>query len=283
MKEDKWVRLWKIIGPPVYYFFIQMVIEMVFVISAVFLEITGIYKENGMINNSLAVMNSIQDAVNNNVSYITALSALAAIIIFGYMFNKDIDKGISTRGKKTPGTDIFAASYFAVMLSLALSSLILSANIDNIAGSYEEVAGSLLTGNVVYRLAVSGVIVPAAEEIIYRGLVYGRALREFGRVGAVLISSAAFGIFHFNLVQGIYAFLIGIALAYFYGEYGNLKVSIYMHMAINIVAVLLEYYGIYAIIEKNAVIKLLAMLFEAGMAAYTFNLICKNNDKKRGS
>lgn len=283
MKEDEWVRLWKIIGPPVYYFFLQMAMELVFVISAVFLEITGIYKENGIINNSQAVINSIQDVVNNNANYITPLSALVAAAIFGYVFNKDINKGISSKGKEIRNADIFAASYFAVMLSLALSSLIFSAHIDNIAGSYEDVAGRLLQGNVIYRLAVSGVIVPAAEEIIYRGLVYGRALREFGRAGAIVISSAAFGIFHFNLVQGIYAFLIGMALAYFYDKYENLKVSIYMHMAINIVSVLLEYYGIYAMIEKNAVIKLLVMLFEFGMAAYTFSLICKNNDKKRGS
>ena len=277
MKEDKATRIWKIISPPIVYLFVQMIMELVIAVSAVFLELTGIYKKYGLIKDSSAVVEKILSLVEQNSTYTVALSAIVVIVIFGRTMLLS-----GRKDNKIESPDIFPVVFFAVMLSLAVSNLISAIQIDNIYGSYENTSGNLLQGNIIYRLVAIGILTPVAEEIIYRGLVYDRAKKEFGTISAMIVSSAAFGIFHFNLVQGIYAFLIGMAFAWFYEKFGSLSVSIFMHMAINIVAVLLDYYGVTAITENSLVIRIVLMLAEFAASAYTFEIINKKSDKKRG-
>ena len=68
----------------------------------------------------------------------------------------------------------------------------------------------------------TSVVTPILEEMLYRGLVYNR-LKRSGRTGmAIVISGLVFGLIHFNLVQFLYAGLIGIFLAVVYETEGTL-------------------------------------------------------------
>lgn len=277
MKEDKATRIWKIISPPVIYFFIQMTVELLFATFVVFSELKEIYNNYGIVNDSWAVVRRIQNLMEQNTSYTVMLSSIIAIVIFGRTMSLS-----GREHKKAEGADIFPAVFFAVMFSLAVSNLVSAFQIDNIYGSYENTSNNLLQGNIIYRLAAIGILAPIAEEIIYRGLVYNRTEKEFGSITAIIVSSAAFGIFHFNLLQGIYAFLMGIAFAWFYEKSGSLTVSICMHMVINIVAVLLDYYGVTSLTDSSLMIRIVFMLAEFAAAAYTFKIVNKMYDRKRG-
>ena len=48
-----------------------------------------------------------------------------------------------------------------------------------------------------------------------------------------MISGLMFGLFHGNLNQFMYAFVLGMFLAYLYVKTGNLKITIALHMLIN--------------------------------------------------
>ena len=61
-------------------------------------------------------------------------------------------------------------------------------------------------------------IIPAAEEMVFRGIGYGGLRDEMGPAWAALFSALFFGAFHGNLVQGIYAGLLGIDFSFYYGE-----------------------------------------------------------------
>lgn len=282
MKEDKAVKMWKIISPPIIYFFIQMIVELVFATVTIFLELTGIYSRYGIINNSEAVTERVLYALNRNSTYITTVSAILAIVIFGRMIVQERKKKLLREEQHAEVSYMILTALFAVLFSMAVSGLISSLQIDNIYGSYEETASNLLQGNIIYRLFAIGMLAPAAEELIYRGLVYNRAEKELGVGAAMIISSAAFGIFHFNLVQGVYAFLIGMACAWFYEKSGSLRVSICMHMAINIVAVLSDYYGLAEVAEQGKVFEILCILLEFVISIYIFVMINKKWNRKRG-
>ena len=59
-----------------------------------------------------------------------------------------------------------------------------------------------------------GIVAPAAEEMIFRWLIYLR-LRDWLKMPvAAVISGLIFGIYHGNIVQGIYASILGTAFAY---------------------------------------------------------------------
>lgn len=58
-----------------------------------------------------------------------------------------------------------------------------------------------------------GVYGPFCEEFVFRGMLYGGYKKSGKIIGAVLLSSMAFGLMHMNFNQALYAFAIGILLA----------------------------------------------------------------------
>ena len=74
---------------------------------------------------------------------------------------------------------------------------------------------------------------PIVEELIFRGLVL-RGLEKYGRRFAIWTSAFLFGIFHGNLIQSPYAFLVGLVLGYVAAEY-NILWAMVLHMVNNLV------------------------------------------------
>lgn len=274
MKEDKWVRLWNMISPPALYMFIQMGVELAVALITIIYENVKMYKTYGMINDAQAVTEKVQQMTEVNASYITVASAVMAVIFFGRMYLKERNSFLKENNKEI---NIFAMIAFGVMLSMAAGSILSAMNIDNIYGSYEKTSSLLLNGNIVYRLFALGVITPAAEEIIFRGLVFNRVKKQYGSLYGIVVSSLMFGVFHFNLVQGLYAFIIGMAFAYCYELTGDLKVPVYMHMSINVLTVLSDYYGLNSITDGNTVFKVVLTLMECIISVYLFEMIVKKS------
>lgn len=274
MKEDKWVRLWNMISPPALYMFIQMGVELAVALITIIYENVKMYKTYGMINDAQAVTEKVQQMTEVNASYITVVSAVMAVIFFGRMYLKERNSFLKENNKEI---NIFVMIAFGVMLSMAAGSILSAMNIDNIYGSYEKTSSLLLNGNIVYRLFALGVITPAAEEIIFRGLVFNRVKKQYGSLYGIVVSSLMFGVFHFNLVQGLYAFIIGMAFAYCYELTGNLKVPVYMHMSINVLTVLSDYYGLNSITDGNTVFKVVLTLMECIISVYLFEMIVKKS------
>ena len=83
---------------------------------------------------------------------------------------------------------------------------------------------------VTFVIAV--LIAPTAEELLFRKLLTERIVK-YGELAAVLASGLFFGLFHGNLNQFSYAFLLGLLLAYVYYRTGLLRVSVALHMVLN--------------------------------------------------
>ena len=139
--------------------------------------------------------------------------------------------------KMTPGAFAVAAIMcFAVMY------------ISNIAGNMLTVIIGLLKGEAVQNVVMQMtsdtslwviilymvICAPVMEEYVFRKLIVDRAA-VYGEGVAVLLSGLMFGLFHGNLNQFVYAFALGVFLAYLYVKTGNLKITIALHMMINFV------------------------------------------------
>ena len=68
---------------------------------------------------------------------------------------------------------------------------------------------------------------------MFRGAIL-RALEPRGKLFAMLVSSALFGLLHGNLVQGLFAFIFGLLAAYVALTY-SLKWAIALHIANNLI------------------------------------------------
>lgn len=118
-----------------------------------------------------------------------------------------------------------------------LFSIIMSV-VRDFSSGYFEVVKVFYTKDLWMEILTLCIIGPAAEELVYRGFVYQR-LRERGSQEAAAVWSALlFGLMHFNLVQGVYAFVLGILLAHITERTGGLATAAAAHMVANLVSVL---------------------------------------------
>ena len=104
---------------------------------------------------------------------------------------------------------------------------------------YEEASQSAFGGQPLWLLlAVVVVLGPIAEELLFRRMILGRIKYYFGSRWAIVISALLFGIYHGNMVQFVYAGLLGLGFGYIYDKSGNIRISIVAHMCLNLLAVL---------------------------------------------
>lgn len=105
--------------------------------------------------------------------------------------------------------------------------------------SYGPARDRLFSPSLPAQLLCMGILIPTAEELVFRGLGYGR-LRERLPVGAAAVLSAlVFGLYHGNWIQGLYAAILGVLLALVYEVCGGLLPCIWFHGAANGAAVIL--------------------------------------------
>jgi len=92
-----------------------------------------------------------------------------------------------------------------------------------------------LTGDIgIVMILYSVVFAPIAEEFLFRGIT----MRSFRKILpfwiANILQALLFGIFHMNLIQGAYAFLLGLFLGYFCERGGSIYYSILIHFLFNL-------------------------------------------------
>ena len=104
----------------------------------------------------------------------------------------------------------------------------------------EEMFKSIM--KVSWGYVALGIMVPVAEEIVFRGAiqrVLQNALGERNRWIAIVVSALIFGIIHFNLAQGLHAFLVGLLLGWLYSKTGSILPGFVFHWVNNTVAYLM--------------------------------------------
>lgn len=100
-----------------------------------------------------------------------------------------------------------------------------------------------ITEMTVVSTLVAIVFTPILEEIVYRAVTLNLAEKFAGEFLLANITQAAiFGLGHLNLVQGIYAFVMGLILGFAYKKYNSLAAPIIGHIAFNIAGTFLVPY-----------------------------------------
>lgn len=82
-------------------------------------------------------------------------------------------------------------------------------------------------------LMYASLLGPLSEEIVFRGFLL-RSLEPYGKKFTIIISAYMFGLYHANLIQSPFAFLLGLVLGYTALTYG-LKWSFALHVFNNFI------------------------------------------------
>ena len=147
--------------------------------------------------------------------------------------NKNNTKSI----KNKKGISIYKSALITITLaitsSVAINILFIWLHLTENSETYSRVAElqygvSLVTGLILY-----GIISPLAEEVVFRGIIYNRIRKNCSIIAAVFLSALLFGLYHGNIVQGTYGFIMGILIAYTYERYGRFLHAFLFHAAAN--------------------------------------------------
>lgn len=112
---------------------------------------------------------------------------------------------------------------------------------ESIIQDYMELMEAAGFGESIFPTIAAVAIAPFGEELLFRGVVYHYAtnmVRDLSNKRRAfyisnVIQALAFGIFHGNLIQGVYAFALGLLLGYLRERFGSIWASIMGHILIN--------------------------------------------------
>lgn len=166
------------------------------------------------------------------------ITIIAWVVTFGvflliYLISKKNFVNETNLNKKLSLKTIAICIICGIGINIAIDGLLTLININKLVPEYEELMASISNNDFYITLIGVGILAPFFEELLYRGIVLNKLRNGFGVFGAVMIQALFFGISHMNLVQGTYAFLIGIILGYVVIWTGSLYSSIILHIVIN--------------------------------------------------
>lgn len=107
--------------------------------------------------------------------------------------------------------------------------------------AYAQVANRQFALPLVKALLLYGCYYPALEELLFRKVFFSIVRRYLGVWMGIFSSALLFGFYHGNWVQGTYATIMGIALAYVYQKYQTIWAPILFHAAANVAVYLMMY------------------------------------------
>ena len=125
-----------------------------------------------------------------------------------------------------------ACIFLGCQVGVSLYASILEA-ILNAAGlsAMAALEAATIQQNTLSMFLYASLGAPIAEELLFRGFIQ-RSLLPLGKKFAIFGSALLFGLFHGNLVQTPYAFLVGLVLGYVTAEY-SVWWAILLHMINN--------------------------------------------------
>lgn len=103
--------------------------------------------------------------------------------------------------------------------------------------AYKEASASLYSMPFPFQLLASGLIIPVAEELIFRGMIFAPIRDKLPFFGAALLSALLFGLYHANIPQGVYAFFLGLTAAWLYERCKTIAAPYFFHASANIFSI----------------------------------------------
>lgn len=146
--------------------------------------------------------------------------------------------------KEEPGTSYLFLGTAAVGLVLGMNMLLQLSGAVEQSESYQAVAESQYGAWLPLGLICYGIVAPVAEELVFRGIIYGYLRRFAEPAAAIGLSAGLFALYHGNIVQGIYAFVIGWVLAYSYEYFGDFRMPAAIHILANMLVYSLSIAGV---------------------------------------
>ena len=134
---------------------------------------------------------------------------------------------------------IFASGIGGCVVLSTVLSILMSIK-PSVFTNYNSLMENLDMGNGALTMVYVLIIGPISEELIFRGAIFDRFRLVYSFWIANALQALLFGVYHMNIIQGIYAFLLGMLLGMISYATGSIIASIAAHIIFNATTYLLQ-------------------------------------------
>lgn len=221
--ESSFKKTWNILAPFLVYFVVH---DLAQVLLAFLMNVSLGLFGGGYTEFMLANASSVNGVLN-------ALALCIGMASVYPMARKEFQWAAD--GGETAKPAVYAAlAVFAVSLALGSNILFTLTGLTASSEAYGEIAAKQYGVAFGVGILVYGILSPLAEEIVFRGLIYNRMKRSFRPSLSIIVCGILFGIYHGNLVQGIYGCILGIAITFSYELCGSFFAPVLFHSLANV-------------------------------------------------
>ncbi|WP_081738354.1 CPBP family intramembrane glutamic endopeptidase [Methanobrevibacter oralis] len=186
---------------------------------------------------SLVSASNIPILTDSNITVILVAicNYVLPLPIFLYLMNKFESSEIE---KESVDLKTFI-KYIAITITLMLIGNLIGIILTTIIGGAIQseisnpVENLINSTNIWLNLALISIIGPIFEEILFRKILIDKTIKYGARI-SIIISALLFGLFHGNVNQFFYAFLMGGFFAYVYIKTGKIIYPIILHLIVNL-------------------------------------------------
>lgn len=233
--------LWRLIYPVIIYFAVAFIVQFTAV-----RVIASAAVANGTITAAGKSTAELQEELNSLLNryslHLTALTNVVLIPIYILLLMGDEKKRRNSLGIRytTPGIKRLGVVFVLGMSAAVSVNVIVSlSQIARFSPKYQQVSEVIYSGGLFMEIVSAVIAAPILEELFFRGMIYKRLRDMINVKAAVVISALFFGAFHGNLVQFVYAFIIGLMLAYVYEKFKTIWAPVIFHIGANLISVLI--------------------------------------------
>lgn len=216
-----------------------------------------------------------------NISLLYILAALLLLLIL-YLVNRKVGFsrmiGINTRrlGGALSISSLAIGTFLGVSFNTLLN-LISERLPESWVQENQESVSAFDGGSVLLSYMATVIAAPVVEELLFRGFLYNALKKILDTVPAhvttvshrlsvltaALITSVLFGVYHGNILQGIYSGLLSLVMVWLYEITGTLVSNILFHAAFNFSGIatylMVDAYGLTASVLISSVLALILM------------------------
>lgn len=238
-KESFLWKCWHVLWPLLIYFVAQNVVSILGTLVLMIICSLSGADASGMVDINV-IVKSVMEQYYQYAMLFLILAALICIPIYYRINKKDgIREGKIKRNIPMGNKDYCAVILCGAALAVGMNNLISLTPLPYLFKGYESTNEVIFGGGLVLQILGAGMIACIVEELSHRGVTYLRMKHYWGKRKAMIFSALVFGIYHLNVVQGVYAFVLGLFFAWVYERYDGLWAPIVAHMSANLCVILL--------------------------------------------
>ncbi len=291
--NDKFIKnpFWYLFGPMLAYWLIGFAVKFVAEVLLLTPQIGVLVKES-LASGAMSQEQIMQMVMSKSVELykvllnhqveILAIGSAFTIPVTVYFFHTDRKREeafLIPKIQKAKPVKYIWLFIFGIAACIGLNGLSFITSIALYSPEYQETSQILYTPTFPVQLVCLGIIVPIAEELIFRGVLFKRIRAVGSFKKAAMFSTLLFGMSHGNIVQLVFALILGMFLAYVYEKYGSFIAPLSLHITVNITSLLLTETGAFQWLSAKALRLAIATVFCAFVGSIMFVMIQRMEER----